>query len=257
MTAIQFVLDISLGEIAHVRHDRSAPPALDALTWLVQRDGERVTIHALLDGRVRELARASWVQGRLIERRSELAGCPTDAQWTLVATALGRVARRTDGRTPRWRRTLAAMDPKTLRILIGAVIAGVAAIALVAVLFVIRTRDPITTVDELVARHARLAWADVATGTETTVPRVLKDPDRERDRRLCVTGTVVEIARHERRPVHVGALRTGDADEVRFVALGSTGTLVKRSAAVLCGVAAGKLDGAPVIVGMFDLPENR
>jgi hypothetical protein len=106
---------------------------------------------------------------------------------------------------------------------------------------------------------AHLAWRDVAiTDAETTIPLVLKDSDLERGKRLCATGSLADIERKDldNRPVFAGTLRTADGDDVRFIAVGSTGSLVKRSTGTICGVVTGRADKAVMLVGMFDLPEN-
>ena len=75
---------------------------------------------------------------------------------------------------------------------------------------------------------------------------------------MCVTGRLLDIARSDldQRPVYAGALVTADGDTLRFVAVGSTGTLVKRDTGTFCGVVTGRVDDAAMAVGMFDLPEN-
>jgi hypothetical protein len=76
---------------------------------------------------------------------------------------------------------------------------------------------------------------------------------------LCASGTIHDIERKDldRRPVYVGAMETPEGDAVKFIAVGSTGSLVKRSTGTICGVVTGKDAKAMVIVGLFDLPENR
>lgn len=105
----------------------------------------------------------------------------------------------------------------------------------------------------------KLRWADVDRKPETSVALVLKDPDLERGKRLCATGEVVEITARGKAPrkVYVGQLRTAEADLIAFVAAGSTGTLVKRDTAKICGVAMGKAGPGVALLGMFDVPDNR
>jgi hypothetical protein len=106
---------------------------------------------------------------------------------------------------------------------------------------------------------AKLRWADVDVPPETTVGRVEKDPELERGKRMCATGELVRIERRDlaNRKIYVGQLRTIEGDQIRFVAVGTTGDLVKRSSGKLCGAVIGKSGGAVSLVGMFDLPENR
>jgi hypothetical protein len=94
---------------------------------------------------------------------------------------------------------------------------------------------------------------------ETSVGHVQKDEEAERGKRLCVEGTIDSIERRDvaGRKRFVGRLALANGDVVEFVALGTTGALIKRSTATLCGAVVGKRDGRPVLVGLFDLPENR
>jgi hypothetical protein len=105
---------------------------------------------------------------------------------------------------------------------------------------------------------ARLRWADVATA-DTTLLKADKDLGAERGKRLCATGTITTIERFDidHRKVFAGRLDTTDDEPLAFVAVGSTGELVKRSQATLCGIVTAKANGAVGVVGMFDLPENR
>lgn len=103
---------------------------------------------------------------------------------------------------------------------------------------------------------------------ETSIARVLKDSDDERGKRLCSTGSIIEIAsdRLDTGKFYVGILMARGMNLVRFFAVGSTGALVQGSDARVCGVITGKFDysnsaggvGHSVqLVGMFDLPDNR
>jgi hypothetical protein len=242
------LLGVSLGEISNVEMSRVPVPKLDD-AWFVQCNGETVTVHARVGKRVEEIGRAAWLRGRLIER----TGSPTDAQWKLVGTALGRVLRRAAvnlEKGPRWRRFVASIDPRTRPVLIGAIVMGCLALGTAAMLYRMRTKAPHRT---LIAQYDKLVYRDVAKGGETTVPLILKDPERERGRKLCVAGTVIAIerARVDARDVHTGTLRA-DGLTIGFIALRSTRDLVASSPAGLCGYAHGKQ-----IVGLFDLPENR
>lgn len=114
----------------------------------------------------------------------------------------------------------------------------------------------------LLARHAaaRMTWSDVAReAPETSFGLVLKDSARERGRRMCATGVLRDIERRDvdGRAVYVGSMATAEGDVARFIAVGDTGALVRRSTGTLCGVVTGKDGDAAVLVGMFDLPENR
>lgn len=255
MSVVSFELGISLGEISKVQFAHADVPKLDdAFTWFVRAGADDVvTVHALYNGRVTEIGRAKWspLVGRLVDRTSTKPQFPNQHQWKMVTTALGRVRRRAIESMPRWRRALGAIDPTERPILIGAIIVGFLAIGFAAILFVVRTPDTVRTG---VAPYDKLVWSDVERGGETTLPLIQKDPERERGRKLCVTGTVdtIEKTTIDNRPVHAGTLRTTDGESVQFIAVGSTRSVIARFAGRLCGVASGKS-----IVGLFDLPENR
>lgn len=107
------------------------------------------------------------------------------------------------------------------------------------------------------------------TQDETTFGRVMKDPDEERGKRACFSGSIVQIDTErvrEGEKIYVGMLMTGSVNVVRFYAVGSSGDLVARHSARFCGVvtgrysyanAAGGSTHAVAVVGLFDLPENK
>jgi hypothetical protein len=113
---------------------------------------------------------------------------------------------------------------------------------------------PISTT--LVARYAvaKLRFAEVD-AEETNLALVEKDFKAELGKRMCASGEIrrIERADMDNRKVFVGELMTKEQDRVTFLAVGTTGELVKRSTARFCGVVTDKLQ----LVGMFDLPENR
>ena len=233
------------GEISKVSFAGADVPKLDdAFTWFVRLAGEVVTIHGLHEGRVREIGRASWVRGRLIEKVGTRQDFPTDHQWKLVGTALARVVRRA-------KPTAVPVLRRVPRHVIGAVVMGLCAIGATALIFIVRTDDP---APETIAPFDTLLWTDVQHGGETTPALVAKDPARERGRKLCVSGAVdaIKAATVEARKVHVGTLFTAAGDSVPFIALGSARSIARRAPARFCGIAHGKQ-----IVGLFDLPENR
>jgi hypothetical protein len=126
-----------------------------------------------------------------------------------------------------------------------------------------RTLDQViaATPDLDVAKLAnhRVRWSDVDVASQTTLAKVEKDPAGESGKRVCADGTIERITKKELagRPHFEGALVTKDGDRVVFVASGSTGELVKRDSAKLCGVVIGSVAGSAHVFGMFDLPENR
>lgn len=115
--------------------------------------------------------------------------------------------------------------------------------------------QPLSTT--LLARYAvaKLRFAELDVAPETTLGHIEKDFRSELGKRMCIIGEVrrIERADMDGRKVFVGDLRTVEGDRIGYLAVGSTGDLVKRSTARFCGVVTDKLQ----LVGMFDLPENR
>jgi hypothetical protein len=104
---------------------------------------------------------------------------------------------------------------------------------------------------------------------ETSVKAVLKDPDAERGKRMCVKGSVGQIDKDTsvpEAPLFVGQLRTTSWDHVRFYAAGSTQGIVEDTRTRFCGVVTGRFSFSNAmggtthtaeLVGMFDIPANR
>lgn len=115
----------------------------------------------------------------------------------------------------------------------------------------------------------KLRWSDISVSkNETTVASVLKDSEAARGKRMCFSGTIIEIAveKTEEGKVFNGLIVDPQMDLYRFNAVGSTGDLVAKSNARFCGIVTSKFDypnsaggtgHAIKIVGMFDLPENK
>ena len=116
---------------------------------------------------------------------------------------------------------------------------------------------PDLAIDKLAAYPLR--WSDVDVASQTTLAKVEKDPKAEQGKRVCAEGQLEKITKAElaSRTHYTGTLVTKDGDRVAFVVGGTTGELVKRDTAKLCGVVTGVTDGATAVFGMFDLPENR
>lgn len=111
-------------------------------------------------------------------------------------------------------------------------------------------------------------WSEFMALKATDPKLVLKQPAIERGKRICVSGTISEIASEVvgGRSVAEGGMVTDGMDVVRFIAAGSTGSLVKDSYARFCGIATGRhsfenLAHTTTVgvfaVGLFDLPSNR
>ena len=114
-----------------------------------------------------------------------------------------------------------------------------------------------------------MKWSDVGVAEdETSHALARKDSDEARGKRLCTTGTVIQIEslKSATGKYFTGLTMTGAGNIFHFTAVGSSGTLVARSSARLCGVVTGLYDysnsgggvgHAVELVGMFDLPENK
>ena len=111
-------------------------------------------------------------------------------------------------------------------------------------------------------------WKDLANFEETQFGRVLKDPDAERGKRICMVGSIVEIAADKTAgfTVYHAGLADNNMRFMRVLAVGSTGDLIAQSPFRFCGVVIGKVGfqnsiggttEAVYAVGVFDLPENR
>lgn len=116
---------------------------------------------------------------------------------------------------------------------------------------------------------ARMRWADVAVDEdETNYGMVQKDIEAARGKRLCISGTVVEIHvdKSTPKPVYDGIIQSAAGNLFAFAAVGSSGAVVASSLARLCTVVVdlfdytnsmGGMGHAVDVIGMFDLPENR
>lgn len=114
----------------------------------------------------------------------------------------------------------------------------------------------------------KMQWTELQALPETKHAMIMKDSEAERGKRLCSSGSVVEIAvdRSAGRPIYRGGLITPGGNVIRFDAVGSTGEIVERTPARFCGVVTGRdsysnagggTTHAVHLVGMFDLPENK
>jgi hypothetical protein len=114
----------------------------------------------------------------------------------------------------------------------------------------------------------RLKWDELQKLPQTKVALVMKDSEQERGKRICTSGSIIEIAAEEFNgdKFFIGGMFGESSKIYRFVAIGSTGELVDRSRARFCGVVIGRFDypnsaggtaHAVQLVGMFDLPQNK
>ncbi len=113
-----------------------------------------------------------------------------------------------------------------------------------------------------------MKWADVGVAkNETSTAKLMKDSDANRGKRMCVSGSIIQIAKQRGAPIYAGLLNGFyGAGIAHFFAVGDTGDLVENSETRFCGVATGRYvygnsgggtSHAISLVGMFDLPENN
>ena len=114
----------------------------------------------------------------------------------------------------------------------------------------------------------RMKWEDLSQLPRTKRALVMKSPDMERGKLICISGAIIEIlSEHvQGKEISQGGMFDDAGGLYRFVNPGSSGTLVERSRAAMCGVVIGKFDyqnsmngtaHSIQLVGMFDLPETR
>jgi hypothetical protein len=107
-------------------------------------------------------------------------------------------------------------------------------------------------------------WKELQSWPDSKRVEVMKDSERWRGHRLCVSGTVNQITRLKgtERPLFTGIIVGGYVNATRFVAVGDTTGVNERSWARFCGVFTGVLqystnaggkNQAPEVVGAFDL----
>lgn len=113
-----------------------------------------------------------------------------------------------------------------------------------------------------------LRWQDVDVDEdETTAAHVMKDSEPHIGKRMCIKGRITQInatfVNDEKMFQGVMVIRK---QPITFIAVASTGDLVARNRARFCGLIAGRYDYTNtrntqsqgfMLVGMFDLPENR
>jgi hypothetical protein len=106
-------------------------------------------------------------------------------------------------------------------------------------------------------------WSQLQAIGETSFAKVMKDSESEKAKRLCVSGSVIEIARVG--PFYKGGI-ISSGKVVRFVTTGDTGEIVQNSGVRFCGVVVGKVSyensgggttHGVYLSGLFDLPENK
>jgi len=115
-----------------------------------------------------------------------------------------------------------------------------------------------------------LKWSDVDHKDQTSIPLVRKDPHEARGKHYCASGRIIQIEtlpknKHFNKSYN-GLLIDNSRNLVRFYAARSSGSLVEKNPARICGIVTGVYDyknsgggtgHAVKLVGMFDLPENR
>lgn len=110
--------------------------------------------------------------------------------------------------------------------------------------------------------------SDINKLSATTRGKILKDSEAEKGKKLCVSGSIIQISadRSGGFPAYTGIISNSSFEPIMFIALGDTGELEAQSNARFCGVTVGKTSysntgggesTAPYVVGMFDLPANK
>ena len=101
----------------------------------------------------------------------------------------------------------------------------------------------------------------------TKFPLVMKSSELEKGKRICTSGSVIEIVSKKTNDGEItegGLLANGRV--YRFIGVGSSGEIAEGSYAAFCGIVTGKysysnsgggMTHAVQLVGMFDLPENK
>jgi hypothetical protein len=110
----------------------------------------------------------------------------------------------------------------------------------------------------------KLAWRELAAlRPETTLNRVLRDPEREVGKRLCVSGVLTELTAggETAQSIHTGKMDVLPRGHLHVFAAGAAGPLRGGRRARLCGIVTGTCGVPPAVsidvVGMFDIPANR
>lgn len=110
-----------------------------------------------------------------------------------------------------------------------------------------------------------LTWKDLGTLEKTSFAKVKKDSDAERGKLLCSSGSLVSIRTIKSGSIYDGLLMTPSSNIISFFAVRSSGELVERSVAKICGIVVGKYSyrnsgggttHSVSVIGLFDLPEN-
>jgi hypothetical protein len=113
-----------------------------------------------------------------------------------------------------------------------------------------------------------LTWEDLQSVQETEPALVMKDSEAERGKRICASGSIVQIEaqRGNFGRIYGGLLLTYAGTTIYFFAAGDTGSLVAHSDARFCGIVSGRneyktnfggTNQAVLAIGMFDLPSNH
>jgi hypothetical protein len=124
---------------------------------------------------------------------------------------------------------------------------------------------------DLMAQWAsvHMGWSDVATERdETNYGLATRDIDAERGKRVCFSGSIIEIKvdRSTPAPSFEGLMQSDAGNVFSFGAAGAVGSIVAGSYARLCAVvldifayeSAAHVERKAVdVVGMFDVPENH
>lgn len=112
-----------------------------------------------------------------------------------------------------------------------------------------------------------LPWSQVAVQKDETSPGlIMKNSAKERGKRLCATGRIIEIHEDKSGNASNGLLRSYSGTLYHFETFGSSGTLTEGRQGRFCGFVVGQFhyrnSGGGVghavdVLGVWDLPENK
>ncbi len=112
-----------------------------------------------------------------------------------------------------------------------------------------------------------LPWSQVGVQKDETSPGlIMKNSAKERGKRICATGRIIEIHEDKSGKASNGLLSSYSGTLYHFEAFGSSGTLTEGGQGRLCGFVVGQFhyrnSGGGVghavdVLGVWDLPENK
>lgn len=103
-----------------------------------------------------------------------------------------------------------------------------------------------------------MTWGAINNIPETTYARMKKDILAETGKRFCFEGRVNDIVvdRSIKPPIARARMFVPYESYIYVIAVKSSGDIVSDSVAGFCGIV-GEYKSEPILIGMFDLPENK